>query len=86
MASPSRTIVKLDRQGRLVLPLAMREGFVNTPGELWVTVTPDGLLLQPTTAAARVDTGADGLPLLTLDRPVSNDEVLAALDAERADR
>ncbi|MDP1795194.1 MAG: hypothetical protein Q8K63_13745 [Acidimicrobiales bacterium] len=86
MASPSRILVKLDRQGRLVLPIAMREGFVNTPGELWLTSTPDGLLLQPTTAAARVDTGADGLPVLAMDRPVFNAEVLTAIDAERADR
>lgn len=78
--------VRVDAQGRMVLPRQFREEVVSTPGELWVRRTVEGLLLTPTTKAGVLSTGADGLPVLHLGRRVTNDEVLDALDRERAGR
>lgn len=86
MASPSTVRVRVDGQGRLVLPQSLREGFVATPGELLLRRTPDGLLLSPTIGQGSVRTAADGLPVLELDRPVTNAEVLAAIDEDRTAR
>lgn len=78
--------VRVDRQGRLVLPQHLREGLVTVPGEVILHRTPDGVLIGPTAAAATVRTAEDGLPVLVLDRPVTNDETLGAIDAERSGR
>lgn len=78
--------MKVDKQGRLVVPQALREGLVDPPGELLAVPTPDGLLLRSLEEPGVVEIGADGLPLLRLNRPVTNDEVLAGIDAERASR
>lgn len=87
MASPSREFrVKVDKQGRLVLPQHLREGLVDPPGEVLLSRTPEGLLVQPTTGAGTVRIAEDGLPVLDLDRVVTNAEVLAAIDAERGSR
>lgn len=70
----------------MVLPRRLRDEIVTTPGELVVRRTPEGLLLTPVAAPGDVETGSDGLPVLRLGRPVTNDEVLDALDRERAER
>lgn len=87
MASPSRPVrVRVDKQGRLVLPQQLREGLVDAPGEVLLSSTSDGLLLQPATGAGTVRIADDGLPVLELDRVVTNVEMLAAIDAERGQR
>ena len=87
MASPSQpTRVRVDRQGRLVLPQRLREGLVDAPGEVLLTMTPDGLLLQPATGAGTVRIADDGLPVLDIERLITNAEVLAAIDTERGRR
>lgn len=87
MASPSRALrVKVDKQGRLVLPQHLREGLVDPPGEVLLIRTPEGLLVQPTTGAGTVRIAEDGLPVLYLDHAVTNAEVLGAIDAERGSR
>lgn len=78
--------MKIDAQGRMVLPRRLREEIVTAPGEVLVRRTPDGLLLTPAEGAGTVSIGSDGLPLLMLGRLVTNAEVLAAIDRERADR
>lgn len=87
MASPHMAhIVKIDRQGRAVIPQELRAGFVTTPGELIATRTDDGVLLRPVDPGSAVATAPDGLPMLRLHRAVTNAEVLAALDEDRASR
>lgn len=81
MASPSR--VKIDRQGRLVLPQHIRDRLLDVPGELLIEDTVDGVILRPINGRTRVVEGEDGLPVLEVGRPVANDEVLDAIDAER---
>lgn len=86
MPSPSPIRVRVDRQGRLVLPQQLREGLVETPGELLLQKTSDGVLLSPVRERGAVRLADDGLPVLDLDRPVTNAEVLAGLDEGRRDR
>lgn len=86
MASPEEVRVKVDRQGRLVLPQRVRDGLVTLPGEVLLRRTPEGLLLRPISRPGTVRTADDGLPVLRLDRPVTNAEVLAAVDRERDSR
>ena len=85
MESPSLRI-RVDAQGRMVLPRRLREDIVTTPGELVVRRVAEGLLLTSTPTAGVVSTGTDGLPVLHLGRNVTNNEVLAALDRERVER
>lgn len=87
MDSPSRGVrVRVDRQGRLVLPQWLRREIVSAPGEVLLRRTADGVLLTPVAAEGGVEEGTDGLPLLRLGRTVSNDEVIDAIDQERAGR
>lgn len=87
MRSPFPTVrVKVDAQGRMVLPKWLRDQLVTSPGEVMVRPTADGVLLTPLDLGAQVETGSDGLPVLRLGRPVSNDEVLAAIDEDRSSR
>ncbi len=87
MASPFNEVrVKVDRQGRLVLPHALRDGVVTVPGEVVLIRTADGLLLRPTTAVGKLKTAKDGLPVLALEVTITNAEVLAAIAAERSER
>ncbi len=79
-------MVKVDRQGRMVLPKQLRRELGADPGEVAVTRTADGVLLSPVTPQAEVEVAEDGLTRLRLGRPVTNDEVLGAIDAERAAR
>lgn len=78
--------IRVDAQGRMVLPQRLREDIVTTPGELVIRRVPEGLLLSSTTTAGVLSIGTDGLPVLHLGRRVTNSEVLDALDHERADR
>jgi len=87
MDSPSDGVrVKVDRQGRLVLPQWLRREIVVSPGEVMLRRTADGVLLTPIAPDGAVEQGPDGLPLLRLGRLVSNDEVIGAIDRERSGR
>ncbi len=68
------------------MPRRLREEIVTTPGELVVRRVAEGLLLTSTTTAGVLSTGPDGLPVLHLGRRVTNNEILDALDHERAER
>jgi hypothetical protein len=87
MKSPSGSVrVRVDAQGRMVLPSGLREEVVSTPGEVLVRRTADGLLLTAAETPGTVRVGDDGFPVLSIGRRVGNDEVLAAIEKERADR
>lgn len=83
--------LRVDPQGRLVLPLAVRRrfGIEGRSAELLVSETPDGLLIELPSSRATVTEGEDGLPVVTiegLEESINNDSVIAAIDAERAGR
>ncbi len=83
--------VKVDAQGRLVLPQQVRRSLriQGRAGELLIEETGEGVLLVAPEAAASVSVAADGLPLISFGpegEAVSNDEVLAAIDEDRAAR
>jgi AbrB family looped-hinge helix DNA binding protein len=86
MASPSGVRVRIDRQGRMVIPAALRDEISTTPGDVIVQRTAAGLLITAAPQEADVATAADGLPVLELDRVVSNTDVLDAIDHERSSR
>lgn len=80
--------VKVDAQGRVVIPQAERERLgLPTGGALELVSTPEGVLLERRRRAT-VTTGDDGLPLVTLDDvdTVSNVEATDALHAQRDER
>lgn len=83
---PMVTKVSVDAQGRMVLPKWLRRELGADPGELALRRTPDGILLTPLTPVGEVEDSPDGAPLLRLGRTVSNEEVLAAIDEQRAQR
>jgi hypothetical protein len=70
----------------MVLPSGLREEIVSIPGEVLIRRTADGLLLTAAESPGTVRVGDDGLPVLSIGRRVTNDEVLSAIDQERADR
>ncbi len=80
--------VKVDRQGRIVIPLHERERLgVAEGGTLELIATAEGVLLERR-RPAELRTAEDGLPvisILDLER-VSNEESLSAIhrDRERA--
>lgn len=80
------TRVRIDKQGRMVLPQRLRRELGADPGEVAVQRTAEGVLLTAVTPVGEVQTGEDGVPKLQLGRPVSNAEVLHAIDEERAER
>jgi bifunctional DNA-binding transcriptional regulator/antitoxin component of YhaV-PrlF toxin-antitoxin module len=84
MASPQK--VRVDKQGRLVLPQQVRDELVDVPGEVLLERTAEGILLRPVRAAAHVRIAEDGLPVLDIDGVVSNDEVLAEIARARLER
>lgn len=86
MPSPLTIRVRVDRQGRLVVPQQLRDGIVETPGELLLHRTPDGLLLSPVREQGVVRIAEDGLPVLDLDRPVTNAQVLTGIEEGRRHR
>jgi AbrB family looped-hinge helix DNA binding protein len=77
--------VRIDAQGRIVVPLAQRQRLgVRGGDELALIPTPEGLILERRRAAT-VSTAPDGLPIVefTEPRPVPNDEALEAIRAQR---
>ena len=80
------TRVRIDKQGRMVLPQWLRRELGADPGEVAVQRTAEGVLLTAITPVGEVRTGEDGVPKLQLGRPVSNAEVLGAIDEERESR
>ncbi|HSM66169.1 MAG TPA: hypothetical protein VK860_07685 [Ilumatobacteraceae bacterium] len=86
MKSPSDIRVRIDRQGRMVIPASLRDEISTTPGEVIVQRTAAGLLITAAPREGEVATAPDGLPLLELDRVVSNAEVLTAIEHERSSR
>jgi AbrB family looped-hinge helix DNA binding protein len=80
--------VTIDRQGRIVVPLAERRRLGLEGGEVLALLpTPEGLLLERRREAT-VRTGPDGLPLVEFarPRPVTGAEALAAIRAHREER
>lgn len=86
MTTPSVARVRVDGQGRMVLPRAVRDELLRVPGEVLVRRTADGWLMTAAESPGTIGQGEDGLPLLTLGRPVTTAEVLDAIDQERAER
>jgi bifunctional DNA-binding transcriptional regulator/antitoxin component of YhaV-PrlF toxin-antitoxin module len=86
MASPSLRKVHVDKQGRLVLPQSWREELVEVPGDVLLERVSDGILLRAVQGPTTVRVADDGLPVLDIDRTVTNEEVLAAIDRERGER
>jgi DNA-binding transcriptional regulator/RsmH inhibitor MraZ len=86
MESPSQMRIRVDGQGRMVLPRGVRDEIVRVPGEVLLRRTADGLLLSAADEAGAVGQAPDGLPVLSLGRPVRNSEVLDAIDREREGR
>jgi bifunctional DNA-binding transcriptional regulator/antitoxin component of YhaV-PrlF toxin-antitoxin module len=83
--------LRVDPQGRLVLPQAVRRrfGIEGRSAELVASETPDGLLIELPSSRATVTQGEDGLPLVSIEgreEVISNESVIAAIDAERAGR
>ena len=80
--------VKVDAQGRVVIPQAERERLgLSDGGALELVSTPEGVLLERRRQAT-VTTAEDGLPLVTLDDAdtVTNVEATEALHAQRDER
>jgi len=80
--------VTIDRQGRIVVPLAERRRLGLEGGEdLALIPTPEGLLLERRREAT-VRIGEDGLPLVDFarPRPVSGVEALTSIRSQRDER
>lgn len=80
--------VKVDPQGRVVIPQAERERLgMPDGGALELVPTPEGVLLERRRRAT-VTTGEDGLPLVTLDEAgtVGNADATEAIHDQRDDR
>ena len=79
--------VKVDAQGRVVIPQAERERLgLPDGGVLELVPTPEGVLLERRRHAT-VSEGEDGLPQITLDDDtISNTETVEAIHAQRDDR
>ena len=80
--------VKVDAQGRVVIPQAERErlGLVGG-GALELVSTPEGVLLERRREAT-ITSDADGLPMVTLHDVgmVSNADTIQAIHDQRDDR
>lgn len=80
--------IKVDQQGRIVIPLVERERLgVAKGGTLELIATSDGVLLERRRPAS-IRTANDGLPIVTLDdvEQVSNEESIDAIHEERERR
>ncbi|MGI9015899.1 MAG: hypothetical protein ACR2HR_02145 [Euzebya sp.] len=86
MNSPSAVRLRVDAQGRLVLPKGWREQVVDTPGSVLLRRTTDGLLLTRAPGEGTVEVADDGLPILSVGRRVTTAEVKEAIEHDRADR
>ena len=77
--------VKVDAQGRVVIPQAERERLgLPDGGALELVSTPEGVLLERRRQAT-VTSGEDGLPMVTLDDgdTVSNVDATQAIHDQR---
>ena len=77
--------VKVDQQGRVIIPLGERERLgIARGGTLELISTPEGVLLERR-RPAHIRTADDGLPVITVEdvEQVSNEESLAAIHDER---
>lgn len=77
--------VRVDRQGRVVIPQQERERLgLGEGGTLEMAATPEGLVLERRRRAT-VATGDDGLPLVTVDGlgEVANDDAVEAIHQQR---
>jgi len=77
--------VPIDGQGRVVIPRSLRAALGAVPGVVRARRVESGILLE-LPFDGEVIVGDDGLPVVVLGRSVSNEETLAAIDAERAHR
>lgn len=80
--------VKVDAQGRVVIPQAERERLgLPDGGVLELVSTPEGVLLERRRQAT-VTEAEDGLPQITLDDgdAISNTETVEAIHTQRDDR
>ena len=80
--------IKVDQQGRIVIPLVERERLgVAKGGTLELIPTSEGVLLERRRPAS-IRTANDGLPIVTLDdvEQVSNEESIDAIHEERERR
>jgi AbrB family looped-hinge helix DNA binding protein len=81
--------VKVDAQGRLVLPQAQRQRLgINAAGsEVELLATPEGVVLEPRRDVT-LSAGDDGLRVVTIGGAgtIQGATVLEAIHAERADR
>ena len=77
--------VKVDRQGRVVIPLHERQRLgVEAGGILTLIETPEGVLLERR-RPADVRIAGDGLPVVSIEGlgPVSNEDSVEAIHRER---
>jgi AbrB family looped-hinge helix DNA binding protein len=77
--------VRVDRQGRVVIPQRERERLgLEAGGTLELVPTPEGLLLERRQRAEVVE-GSDGVPLIRLvgEPRVTNEEAQRAIDQVR---
>lgn len=78
--------VKVDRSGRMVIPLQVRRGLgIPHGGEVDLLDTPDGALLRPTFDPC-VATDEHGLLTVAVGRRVTAGEVRDAVVSDRDDR
>ena len=80
--------VRVDAQGRVVIPQAERERLgLPAGGALELVSTPEGVLLERRRQAT-ITSDADGLPMVTLEDvgTVSNIDATEALHDQRDDR
>lgn len=70
----------------MVLPRAIRDDLLRVPGEVVVRRTADGWLMTAADSSGTITDGEDGLPLLSIGRPVTTAEVLDAIEHERAEQ
>jgi AbrB family looped-hinge helix DNA binding protein len=79
------TQVRIDRQGRVVIPQSERERLgLEAGGTLELVPTPEGVLLERRQRAEVVE-GSDGVPLIRLvgEPRVTNEEAQRAIDQVR---
>lgn len=70
----------------MVLPRAVRDELLQVPGEVLVRRTADGWLMTAAESPGTISEGDDGLPVLSIGRPVTTAELLDAIDQERVER
>lgn len=81
--------VRVDAQGRVVIPRRVRERMgIPDGGELELVETPEGVLLERPRVEAWVEIAEDGLPVIRTsgERRITNDETVAAIHAIRDGR